>query len=600
MMKNLKIRMKILLGFAIVVIGLVAIGLFSLQQMKRINEKTQDISSMWMPTIYYVSNMNLVHAFARVKTYKYFTTSTVAGKKDVEKEIFKALKDYDNIAGIYEKTLLSGDEQRKLYEATKVCHAKYVEEVGKLIKYSQEKKNDKAAQILHGDSYKYYLDWTAALSKLSDYSKAHGDKSSVEAAKTYANSEILIISFIILIVIVCLVIGLYIANIISKGVKKMDKAAKSLAIGNMDVDLFVDSKDEVGSLGKSFQDMKDSLGEIIEKAKLVASGDLTVSLNKRSEKDDLIQALNDMVTKVSEVIYGFQSSSEKIAQVSFEISAGAQQLSQGASEQASAAEQISSSMEEMLSNIQQNADNSQQTEKIAIMAAENIKQGNTATAKSSQAMKDIAGKISIISEISFQTNILALNAAVEAARAGDLGRGFAVVAAEVRKLAERSKVAADEINRVSKDGVEIAKLAGRQLDEIVPEIQKTSRLVQEISAACVEQNSGSEQINNAIQQLNQVTQQNASSSEELATTSEELSIQSQQLLDLISFFKLADVKQDNRNKWEHQTPLKSKVTDQFPKRNFSKGLIKQEENRGVRLKLTSKESDTRDDAFEKY
>ncbi|MFW6248757.1 MAG: methyl-accepting chemotaxis protein, partial [Bacteroidota bacterium] len=221
----------------------------------------------------------------------------------------------------------------------------------------------------------------------------------------------------------------------------------------------------------------------------------------------------------------------------------------------SSAEEVSSSMEEMASNIQQNTDNSQQTEKIAIKAADSIKEGNESTEVSVKSMKDIAEKISIINDIAFQTNILALNAAVEAARAGEHGKGFAVVAAEVRKLAERSKVAADEIDDLSRNGVSISEKAGQQLADIVPEIEKTAKLVQEISAASIEQNSGAEQVNSAIQQLNQVTQQNAAAAEEMATSSEELAGQADQLKDLIGFFSIDTKKQTTAKKTRSHTQV---------------------------------------------
>ena len=197
-------------------------------------------------------------------------------------------------------------------------------------------------------------------------------------------------------------------------------------------------------------------------------------------------------------------------------------------------------MEEMVSNIKQNADNAQQTEKIAVKSAEDAREGGRSVAEAVNAMKEIASKISIIEEIARQTNMLALNAAIEAARAGEHGKGFAVVAAEVRKLAERSQKAAGEINQLSASSVKVAEKAGEMLEKLVPDIQKTAELVKEISAASNEQNTGAEQINTALQQLEKVIQQNASAAEEMASTSEELSGQAEQLIGTIDFFQIEE------------------------------------------------------------
>jgi methyl-accepting chemotaxis protein len=213
-------------------------------------------------------------------------------------------------------------------------------------------------------------------------------------------------------------------------------------------------------------------------------------------------------------------------------------MSQGATEQASSIEEVSASVEEMAANIRQNADNASQTEKIAMKAALDAKEGGEAVAQTVDAMKQIAGKISIIEEIARQTNLLALNAAIEAARAGEHGKGFAVVASEVRKLAERSQRAAGEITELSGSSVKVAEKAGGLLAKILPDVQKTAELVQEITAASKEQDSGAAQINKAIQQLDQVIQQNASASEEMSSTSEELASQAEQLQTAIAFFKV--------------------------------------------------------------
>ncbi len=282
------------------------------------------------------------------------------------------------------------------------------------------------------------------------------------------------------------------------------------------------------------------INKSVDIAKVIASGDLTKTLDidQKDEVGQLAAALNSMVKQLTNIVGEIQGASENVASGSEELSSTAQQLSQGATEQAASVEETTSAMEEMGSNIQQNADNSSQTEKISAKASNDADESGNAVGEAVTAMNEIASKISIIEEIARQTNLLALNAAIEAARAGEHGKGFAVVAAEVRKLAERSQTAAGEISELSSTSVDVAGRAGDMLNKLVPDIQKTSELVQEISAASNEQNTGVDQINKAIQQLDQVIQQNASATEEMASTSEELSSQAQQLQDTISFFKI--------------------------------------------------------------
>jgi methyl-accepting chemotaxis protein len=245
---------------------------------------------------------------------------------------------------------------------------------------------------------------------------------------------------------------------------------------------------------------------------------------------------------------------DNIAAASMQMSSTAQQMSQGATEQASSTEEVSASMEEMTSNIMQNTDNAMQTDKISTVALNGVNKVGVAAKESLVSIKEIAQKITIINDIAFQTNILALNAAVEAARAGEQGRGFAVVAAEVRKLAERSKIAADEIGILSKSSVEVTEGAGKLMEDLTPEIQKTAKLVQEIAAASQEQNNGAEQINSAVQQLSMVTQQNAAASEEMASGAEELAGQADQLKDIVSFFNIG-----NSNQQKNKVHIKKAV-----------------------------------------
>lgn len=284
--------------------------------------------------------------------------------------------------------------------------------------------------------------------------------------------------------------------------------------------------------------------EAVNAANHLAGGDLTaeVEAKTKDEAGQLLLAMKHMIEKLRLIVADVKIAADNVAAGSQQLSSGSEQLAQGATEQAAAAEEASSSMDEMTSTIMQNADNAQQTEKIALKSAEDARESGKSVSATVSAMNEIAEKISIIEEIARQTNLLALNAAIEAARAGEHGKGFAVVASEVRKLAERSQTAAAEISGLSKDSVQVADRAGQMLTKLVPDIQKTAELVQEISAASKEQNTGAQQINQAIQQLDQVIQQNAGASEEMASTAEELSSQAEHLQEIISFFKTGDIR----------------------------------------------------------
>jgi methyl-accepting chemotaxis protein len=310
-----------------------------------------------------------------------------------------------------------------------------------------------------------------------------------------------------------IVFAVFFAGTITRPLDKGVRFARQVAGGDLTATIDVDQGDEVGRLADALRDMLERLRQIVREVQRAAGG----------------------------VLEG----SREMSATSQSMSATSEEMSQGASEQAASAEEASASMEEMASNIRQNADNAQETERIALKSAQDARGGGEAVKETVAAMKKIAQKIGIIEEISRQTDLLALNAAIEAARAGEYGKGFAVVASEVRKLAERSQKAAAEINDLSGSSVDVAERAGHMLDQLVPDIEKTAELVQEISAACTEQDSGAEQINKAIQQLDQVIQQNASASEEMASTSEELSStsdgladQAEHLREVMAFFRV--------------------------------------------------------------
>ncbi len=281
------------------------------------------------------------------------------------------------------------------------------------------------------------------------------------------------------------------------------------------------------------------VNRVVEVANAIASGNLSVEIkaDRGDELGRLQTAMATMVDSLRGVISELRNGSSALSSAAGQVAATSTSLSQGTSEQAASVEEVSASLEEMGSAIAQNADNSKSMEQMSAAGSRDAEDAGRVVKQTVEAMRSIAERVGLIEDIAYQTNLLALNAAIEAARAGEHGRGFAVVATEVRKLAERSQVAAKEIRTVAGDSVEIAEKAGERLDELVPRIRKASELTQEVSAASSEQAAGVSQMTKAVSSVDQVTQRNASAAEELASAAEELSAQASTLHQLAAYFK---------------------------------------------------------------
>ncbi|MBB4379932.1 methyl-accepting chemotaxis protein [Bradyrhizobium sp. SBR1B] len=396
----------------------------------------------------------------------------------------------------------------------------------------------KATERSMGDGRKVVADATEAMGAYVANTKRQMAEQAVQSNEDSRRAQLVLIVLIIVSLIVAAIGAVWISINISRSLAKAVGLADAVAIGDLSHKIDASSNDEIGDLVKSLNAMTANLNATAAVANEIAQGNLTIEAKPLSDNDTLGLALERMVEKLRQIVSEALTAAQNVSAGSQELSASAEQLSQGATEQASSAEEASSSMEEMASNVKQNADNANQTEKIAAQSAKDAEASGAAVGRAVNAMQTIAEKITIVQEIARQTDLLALNAAVEAARAGEHGKGFAVVASEVRKLAERSQAAAAEIGTLSADTVKVAQEAGAMLSKLVPDIKRTAELVEEITAACREQDVGSAQINQAIQQLDKVGQQNASASEQVSSTSEELASQAEQLQSTIAYFRI--------------------------------------------------------------
>ncbi len=355
-------------------------------------------------------------------------------------------------------------------------------------------------------------------------------------------------------------------------------------ISTGDLDVKVTPRSSKDKLLQAVHSLVDAERQIAEMARKMAEGDLLVNAKERSSDDTLMQAFNNMISKLTSVVSKVKNGAMSVTAGSEEMSSSSQALAQGATEQSASVEECSASMEQMAHNITQNAKNAKETESIAVEASSDANKSGVAVKRTVEAMKLITEKISIIEDIARQTDLLALNAAIEAARAGEQGKGFAVVASEVRKLAERSQAAAAEIVSMSSSSLKVAEEAGDLLAKLVPSIQKTADLVQEISVTSAEQSESAKQVNSALSQLDQVIQQNAAASEEQSSTSTELASQAIALNETIDFFRIGDVTEVKKRYESHSTSKVSKA----PVRS------------GIALNLASSEDDEESEVFERF
>jgi methyl-accepting chemotaxis protein len=510
---KLKMKTRLIAAFAILIAMTAAVSVVSFVNSAAQNARIENIVNINFRRVVYATRIaeNIQFVTKREKDLILTDNTTdmegyISQIDSRNMEIAKDLKDLESISSS------KGVEIIRSFEGFFSGYKKQLDEIKSLAKINTDSANQEAIKISSTLARSNALNAVDAIKQIVAKNLGELAEAKTEADAAVEQANRLMLFIVLFSIIFAGVLGLYIVRSI-----QMD-------------------------LGGDPGDVAKIVGQI-------AQGNLTLDFKNTNGKPNvgLLKSVEEMTEKLKEIIGLVISGASNISTASKQMSDSSLQMSQGATEQASSVEEVSSSMEQMVATILQNSSNSEQTNKIAAKAVTEIVESSVAVEDTIKSMKAITDKISIIGEITRQTNILALNAAVEAARAGEHGRGFAVVAAEVRKLAERSSASAVEINSVSSKSVETAQRSGELLKSAVPGIQKTSELVQEITAASVEQNGGAEQINSAIQQLNYVVQQNAAIAEEMAASAEELNAQADQLRSAISFFNVDSISIDGND-----------------------------------------------------
>ncbi len=543
MFKNLKLGQRLGIVFGIILMVMVLIIAESLRELSAVNRIAERMATQdWTKSVLANDIIDFANDNARASFELFLLTEATeiqAAKARIAANVLTINSRIEKLGGLLylpegKAKLAALQEARKPYVAS-------FKKVGELLDKGER---DTAATLMIQETVPALNLFVTAIADLISFQGKIMENSGIQTREIYAQAQLVMV----LSGLAALLIGLVGAILVTRSITR-------------------------------------PLNRAVEVANHIAAGDLTleVEAERKDEVGQLLQAMRNMVAKLSQTLSSVRSAADNLSSASEEVAATAQSLSQGASEQAASVEETSASVEQMSASINQNTENARITDGMAAKAAKQAEEGGQSVRDTVTAMKSIADKIGIIDDIAYQTNLLALNAAIEAARAGEHGKGFAVVAAEVRKLAERSQVAAQEIGEVAKNSVGLAEKAGKLLDEMVPSIKNTSDLVQEISAASSEQSSGAAQINTAMEQLNQITQQSASSSEELAATAEEMSSQAEQLQELIGFFKVDVQTTASVTSITHGRTRKSAVDEEIVPTNTPKRKLAAGENHFVRF-----------------
>lgn len=530
--------------------------------------------------IEYAGKISVSYLRIRANILKMFIASDDADKRaDLGERIEGYIEEGNEYLAEYEAGINDNTDQVN-YDKVESLFNQYVSLIKQVIVYINNGQKDAAEEIIMGDADKVGNEMRDMIDVLLEYNSVEAKKASDSNKELAGTASMTMIIVVFAGLAFAIIIGAFIANAISKPVKQMVEVADKLAIGDINVNIDVDTKDEIGNLAASFRKMINTIRDQAKAAESIAEGDLTIDVAVRSENDLLGKKLSQMVENNNELLSGIAVAAEQVSSGAKQVSDSSMSLSQGATEQASSIEQLNASLEEISSQTKLNAQNADEANKLAETARADAEQGNTRMQEMLKAMEEINESssniskiIKVIDDIAFQTNILALNAAVEAARAGQHGKGFAVVAEEVRNLAARSANAAKETTEMiegsikkAEYGTKIANETNVALNKIADSVAKAAVLVKDIAVASNEQASGIAQVNQGVMQVSKVVQTNSATSQESAAASEELSSQAAMLKETVGKFKLKRINFSQNKLTEYNPEIMKMLGDMSDKK----------------------------------
>ncbi|MGG6310994.1 methyl-accepting chemotaxis protein [Paenibacillus macerans] len=551
-MTKLTIKARLTMAFAILVLALAGLGIFAIQSINSVNQQSTVITKNWLPGMDSAHSINTLTSNYRISELRYVLAAEHPDeKKELADRLNREDEEVQKLIANYEAKVIT-EQGKQLLERFKTEWAEYLNASGQIVDLIDRHQSDEAMELMRGESRQHFDEASNTLLELVKFNVDNAQLASDEGDREYSGTVATLIAIIVIAVLLAVILAVYIILSITKPIGKLSKAAEDLALGNVNINVETNSKDEIGKLMQSFSRMIASIREQAQGVEQVANGDLTVQVKVRSENDLMGKKLQEMIERNNEILTSINTAADQVASGSKQVSDSSIALSQGATEQASSVEQLTASLEEISTQTKLNAQNANEANKLAADSKQSALQGNEqmkdmlgAMREINEASSSISKIIKVIDEIAFQTNILALNAAVEAARAGQHGKGFAVVAEEVRNLAARSANAAKEttdmiegsINKVQ-EGTRIADQTAEALQSIVGDIEKVANLVGNIATASTEQAAAITQINQGISQVSQVIQTNSATSQESAAASEELSSQAGLLKQQVAQFNL--------------------------------------------------------------